>query len=282
MQVKKNIKEKIGVEHEILFTDNSKTNQGICAVYNNLALQAKFSYLCFVHEDVLFQTSNWGQKIIKTFSEDAAVGLIGIAGCKYKSSYFSGWFSNTKQLDCANYIHQYKQGIETVHLSPSDNNSLQEVVCIDGVFMCASKNAWNDNRFNEKFLNGFHFYDIDFSLRIAHSYKVIVTFDVLLTHITEGGNYGNEWAKIAMHWHKMAGKNLPFSKIEVNRGLADKNIINATFDFLKNYNISFLNKVKWIVLQKIYLLPSCYYSLMKFIFYRPLRLKYLYKLFRQK
>lgn len=279
IQVKQNIEKTIGVEHEILYYDNRKLNNGICFVYNTLATKAKFPYLCFVHEDVLFQTNDWGKKILEIFSNDKQIGLIGIAGCKYKSKYFSGWFSNSKELDCANYIHQYSDRIEKVCFSPNNNKLLEEVVCIDGVFMCSTKEAWNKNKFNDKLLTGFHFYDIDFSLNVANSYKVVVTFDVELIHITSGGDFGNKWVIIAMNYHEQMNKNLPFAKTPINKKIADGNIIIGTLDFLKNYNISFINKIKWIVLQKLYFNPKYYYGILKFILYKPLGLKKLHKLY---
>ena len=281
-QVQTNIVNTIGTKYEILYFDNREMNKGICAVYNELASKAQFPYLCFLHEDVLFENQGWGNKIVEIFSSDPGIGLIGVAGSKYKSAYFSGWFSNMKELDCANYVHQYKTGIERVHLSPGDNYLLEEVVCIDGVFMCSKKEAWETNKFNEDLLTGFHFYDIDLSLRIAHHYKVVVTYDVLLKHITSGGDYGNKWVEIAMKYHQQMRSQLPFSKIKVEYKIADRKVIEAALDFLKKYNISFSNKIKWVTLQKLYLSRIYYYSILKFLFYKPLGLKYIHNLFRTK
>lgn len=281
-QVQNNIQRYIGIEYELLYYDNRQFNKGICSVYNELASKAKFPYLCFLHEDVLFQTHAWGNKILETFNSDSEIGLIGIAGCKYKSAYFSGWFSNNKKLDCANYIHQYETGIEAVHLSPEDNNLLQEVICIDGVFMCSKKEAWQASKFNEDLLKGFHFYDIDFSLKIAQSYKVVVSYEVQLKHITSGGDYSNNWVEIAIKYHQNSPIKLPYSKIYVDNKIADKNIIKAMLDFLKKYNISFSNKIKWVTLQKLYLFPQYYFPILKFLFYKPFKMEYIHKLFRTK
>lgn len=281
-QVQKNIQQTIGINYEILYFDNRKINKGICSVYNELAAKSKFSYLCFLHEDILIQTKDWGIKLIEIFSTDDKIGLIGIAGCKYKSQYFSGWFSGLKELDCANYIHQYKNGSEFVHLSPSDSDGLEEVVCIDGVFMCCTKEAWSKNQFNEKLLTGFHFYDIDFSLKIAHSYKVVVTYHLQLTHITTGGDYSSNWINIAIKYHQHKRDELPFSKITVDNSFVDKSVIKTTMDFLKMYHISFRNKIKWVTLQELYLSPAYYYSILKFLFYTPLRLKFIHNLFKTK
>jgi hypothetical protein len=273
--VRTNIAETIGVPFEILYLDNRNEKKGICQVYNELAERARFPYLCFLHEDVILNANDWGKEIENIFLTDLNIGLIGIAGCKYKSAYFSGWFSNNKKLDCANYIHRYKNKdiIEKVHLSPSDNNDLQEVVCIDGVFMSCTKKAWDETRFDSSFLKGFHFYDVDFSLRLARHYKVVVTYDIELVHITSGGDYGNAWVEIAIVYHQKMKSSLPYSKIGVDQTHADKNVVIAMADFLKNYKITFGNKIKWIFLQKLYLSPKFYYSILKFFLFSFVRIK---------
>ncbi len=281
-QVQDNIQKTIGIDFEILFIDNRELNRGICTVYNELASRAQYPFLCFVHEDVLFETKHWGKNISEIFSNDSSIGLIGVAGCKYKSLYYSGWFSGMRNLDCANYMHQYKSVVENVHLSPSGNNSLQAVACIDGVFMCATKAAWEAHKFDEKFLKGFHFYDIDFSLRIAQQCKVVVTYDVLLKHITSGGDYGNKWVEIAIRYHDHVKSKLPYSITRVDQKVADQKVVIVTLDFLKNYSISFTNKMKWIINQKLHLSPLYFYPSLKFLFYKPLSLKHLHQIFKNK
>ena len=271
--VQKNIRETIGVPFEILFVDNRNDKKGICEVYNGLAQKAKYPYLCFLHEDVLLRTQNWGVEILNTFSKDEAIGLIGIAGSKYKSAYFSGWYSGVKMLDCGNYIHQYRAGSEHVFLSPSGTKISEEVVCIDGVMMCCKKEVWEQTLFDEKLLKEFHFYDIDFSLRVSRHYKVMVTYDIDLVHITTGGDYSNNWVETAILFHKEKKTELPFSKIDLNQHEIDNRVIIKTMDHLKNYKISFRNKKRWIVLQKLYLNPLFYYSILKFMLYQPLGLR---------
>lgn len=271
--VNENIKKTIGVPFEILYTDNRTAKKGICQVYNELAPKASFDYLCFLHEDVLLKTGNWGQKIIDIFSKDEKVGLVGIAGSKYKSGYFSGWYTGVKELDCANYFHQYPSGFEHVLLTPSGTKEPEEVVCIDGVMICTKKNVWKKTLFDEMLLKGFHFYDIDYSLRVAQQYKVIVTYDIDLIHITTGGDYSNNWIEMAISYHEKKKSSLPFSKINVNKKKMDRQIAITTMDHLKNYKISFRNKIRWVVLQKLYLNPLFYYSILKFMLYQPLGLK---------
>src|ERR1700750_840709 len=92
-QIKQNISETIGVPWQLVLIDNTQLNKGICHVYNLGASQAQYDIICFVHEDVLFQTSSWGAAIASYFRDDAQLGLVGIAGGRYKSQTLSGWWT---------------------------------------------------------------------------------------------------------------------------------------------------------------------------------------------
>lgn len=273
--VRKNIELTIGVQYEILAFDNSSKCLGICKVYNQLAYEAKYPLLCFIHEDVIFKTNNWGAKLCATF-RDKQVGLVGIAGAKFKSQYFSGWFTNNRQMDCARYIHQYPDYMEQVVLNPEPGTLHQEVVCIDGVFMCCTKEVWETLRFDER-IKGFHFYDIDFSLNVSGQFKVLVVFDIELVHITQGGDYGNTWVEASIEYHKSFKSELPFSKWKIPYGKMNRRVVLGYLDFLKNFDISFQNKLKWILYQSLHSKPLYYVSILKFLFYKPLGLKRIFR-----
>ena len=68
-RLKANIQETIGVEHEIIAIDNRETHWPIAKVYNEGARRARFPYLFFVHEDVRFHTTGWGEVIAEKLQE---------------------------------------------------------------------------------------------------------------------------------------------------------------------------------------------------------------------
>ncbi len=278
-QVSDDINRTIGVACEILNYDNRTENAGICSVYNRLARQALFDCLCFVHEDVLFQTQNWGRNILEAFEKDKDLGVVGLAGAKYKSAFFSGWFTGVQALDCAHYQHQYSTHLEKIFLAPDKSKKHENVVCVDGVFICCRKTVWEKILFNEKKLKGFHFYDLDFSLRAAKIYRLAIDFEISLTHITSGGDYGDKWIDEAINFHYSNSQSLPFPTEEKFKQY-DLQIAKNNLDFLKNFKISSRNRLRWVKLQKLYLYPGLYYSVTKFLIYRPLGLRHLHKLFK--
>jgi glycosyl transferase family 2 len=279
-QARRNIEQTIGVEHEILFFDNLE-KKGICEVYNYLAGRAKFSYLCFVHEDVLFQTANWGVVIGDIFSANHAIGVVGVAGSKYKSKCFSGWYSGIRSFDCANILHRYSYGDESIYLQPHSENALEEVVCLDGVFICSRKEIWQHSKFNEADLKGFHFYDIDFSLRASAICSLAVSFNINIIHITTGGDFGNNWVKTAIEYHSRSGKLLPGTKLINHSNSIEERISKTWLDFLKGYRISWKNKLRWIRMQKLHYKPALYYPIVRFLFYEPFGIGKFRKLFKK-
>lgn len=270
--LKDNISNTIGVPHEILVFDNRIEKKSICSAYNYLAKLAKYDLLCFLHEDVIFTSVNWGKTLINIFERDTKVGAIGVAGSKYKSAAFSGWYTGVQELDCANIIHRDKGNDQKIMLRPSSVVDNEEVVCLDGVFIASLKTVWEDVRFDEENLTHFHFYDIDYSVRASIRYKVVVTYEIDLIHITKGGDFGNKWVEVAIVFHQLKRDLLPLKTKEIGNNY--EKIISKTYlDVLKNYHISTKNKKRWIQLQGLNRQSDFVYDIAKFLLYKPLRLK---------
>ena len=249
LQVKRNIDETIGVECEVILIDNTIEKKGITQVYNTGASQAKFDIICFVHEDVLFKTMNWGNKIIQYFQNDARLSLVGVAGSRYKSKTLSGWSTGIRRYDCSNVLHINASGKEEkLYANPFSSAALEYTVTLDGVFICARKKSWKKNPFSEE-LKGFHLYDIDFSFRNAQEAKVAVTYEIDLVHLTEGGNFGDHWLDNTIQWHRSLSQQLPKSAdaSDVKNFSQIERIINKKWlHRLRSEKISFANRVRWV------------------------------------
>lgn len=215
--VSRNIAETIGVVFEIVAIDNSRGAKGICEVYNQGTLQAKYDILCFVHEDVEFKTASWGQHVIDVFAAEPDLGLLGIAGSTYKNAAPSGWHGIGFFTDHVNILQGHKQiEAELRHYCRNPyNDKLTEVVSIDGVWFCTPKKVAKQSPFDQKTFTGFHAYDVDFSLAVRQHYKVKVTYDVLLKHFSEG-NYDRKWVFEILKLHNKWHKHLPAQSAAIN------------------------------------------------------------------
>ncbi|MBP1663595.1 MAG: hypothetical protein H6Q19_735 [Bacteroidetes bacterium] len=178
----RNIDDTIGVPYEIVCINNSRNEYSIFSAYNKGIAQSKYPFLCFVHEDVNFQTKNWGN-IIKSHLNNSTTGLIGVAGSNTVLSVPSSWSSSQEK-----YINIIQSGKHSEHirLPIEHNDDKQEVILLDGVFLGANRDIFSKIAFDEK-LKGFHGYDLDICLQSAFAgFQNYVVFDVLIEHYSKG------------------------------------------------------------------------------------------------
>jgi len=270
--LKINIHETIGSVYELLVWDNLAEPKPIAEVYNMLAARAKYPICCFIHEDIQFRTKNWSDKLQKAFEENPETGMIGIAGAKYKSRTPSGWSTGIPTLDYCNIFHEDKFG-SVQHLYNNPAQSIFEpVVNIDGVFMAIRRDVWDDMKFNEKILRGFHLYDIDFSFQVHKKWKAAVIFNIDILHFTQGGNFGNDWLENTLHWHDHFAKELPQCTEGLKvPGVIEKKIAKNWLYRLHTENISWNNKWKWIKEGKTWQDPTAWPYIGLFFFGNTLK-----------
>ena len=206
--VKENIETTIGVPYEILAIDNRDSGSGICKVYNEQAAKAKYEVLCFIHEDVILHTNGWGRILIDLLT-DSSIGLVGISGTVYKSGIPAVWSACDSSLYRTHSIQHFAN-----EPAPIINNfnplqeSFAEVAVIDGVLMATKKKVFGEFQFDEDRLKAFHGYDLDYSLQVGTKFKVVVTFGILLEHLSEG-TLNAEWLKDSLLIHRKWEKVLP-------------------------------------------------------------------------
>lgn len=196
-QIMANIELTIGVEHEIIAFDNLEARLGIAEAYNLSARKAIYPYICFMHEDILFETREWGKKVIAHLS-DKDLGLIGVAGGDTKGIVPSSWSSSAFESEMS-IIQHFRLEAKAPELViktgyPDDLSNLKKVVCIDGVWMCTRKEVFEKFQFDQAIINSFHGYDIDFSLQVQSAYAVGVVFDIIFHHFSEG-TFNREWVQ---------------------------------------------------------------------------------------
>lgn len=253
-QVQSNIIDTVGVPCEVIVTDNTVNSMPITQVYNLGASKAKYDTLCFVHEDVLFETQGWGVKILEYFNQNKKLGLVGVGGSKYKSKTPSGWFCGLQEFDCCNISHLDRAGnTELLLMNPEKGSRLQQVVTVDGVFMCCPKNVWSEIKFDDVLLRDFHLYDLDFSLRVSEVYESAVTYEIDILHIVKGNHYGDRWLESTLKWHKHFNKRLPVNITNSGKkNLIESHIVRIWLIRLKHERITLKNKLKWLHAIKIW------------------------------
>lgn len=196
--LKDNISETIGVEYELVVIDNSKNQYSIFQAYNEGVRRSQYPYLCFMHDDVLYHTQDWGKNVVEHF-QDEKVGLIGTFGTHFLPKTPSGWYQS-KVVSGGGLISISKNGVielECVGDYTHFNDQLSiEAVAVDGLWFCAPKSIFSEVSFDEINFKGFHCYDLDICLQIRKAgFQVRIISDILLDHTTSTGKFPVEWVK---------------------------------------------------------------------------------------
>lgn len=224
-----NIDKTIGVIYEIIFIKN-EGQYSLCKAYNIGTKKSQYNYLCFLHDDILFKSVGWGKRLIDLMGNDQSIGLIGVAGTKFKSTYPSGWGQSP-------YLTQFNRGhIFSKLTGQSENhfnfdkknipNETDDVVCVDGVLLFTKREVLQVCHFDEKMLTNFHGYDIDFSLQVYfNSYRVLVDRKLLLIHHS-GGNYSKQYTLANRLIVKKWKSKLPAATIDTNLRFLKKKILD--------------------------------------------------------
>jgi hypothetical protein len=214
-EVQENIKATIGLPYEVISFDNSQGIHGIAHVYNLCAAKAKFDLVCFIHEDIIIKTPNWGKIAVDIFNENNSLGLLGIAGTTYQPFFPSSWGHPQlpgKTLQYVNILQHFKFSDQTRrHLfSNPSSERLKKVATIDGVFFITKQQVLKDHQFDEQLLKRFHGYDVDFSLSVNKNFEVAITYDILIEHFSEG-RFEREWLFEAFKIQNKWASHLPIN-----------------------------------------------------------------------
>lgn len=179
-----NLESTVGSRYEIIHIDNSEGKYSIFEAYNLGIEKSRYPYLCFVHEDVIFHTEGWGERVIEHLSNPEA-GIIGVAGSDLITRVPAGWSVSGKKM----HLIQSQKGETKSHkiiIPENYQGKSRDVILLDGVFLCMRKEVTDRIKFNEH-LKGFHGYDLDISLQsIEAGYINKVAYDILLEHFSKG------------------------------------------------------------------------------------------------
>ncbi len=235
-----NIKNTVGCEYELIVIDNSENKYSIFEAYNLGIDKSSGDYLCFIHDDILFHTQNWGKVVQRIFDQDQQIGLIGIAGAKSKTKMPSLWWSCPKEDKVATII-QHIPGRAVERWNPGKSEkAITKVVAVDGVFMGTRK----DNRILfHSGVSGFHNYDLNLSFEYKkYGYEIVVVNEILIEHFSLG-NIREDWFESSYELFKFYEKHLPLN-LDNNKTNKQQEIRNAIWFIteclkLKKYKIAF-------------------------------------------
>lgn len=214
-----NINSTIGdIDYEIIWIDNSLNQYSIFEAYNIGVEKSTGNYLCFMHEDIIFHSKNWGN-IIKNIFNNEKVGIIGVIGGYYIGKFSTDWYSS--RITRGEIIQGYykKNLYQKKHFNVNKYNYGPYVAAIDGLWMCIPKNLFTNHKiqWDSNTFHGFHLYDLDICMQVnSLGYKIQIADDILIEH-QSSGNPNKTFYDNCVLFHKKWNRILPFtSTLQIN------------------------------------------------------------------
>lgn len=185
------VAETVGIAFEYIAINNQDGGFGLAEAYNRGGERSSCEVIVFVHDDVFFATSDWGSIIIEKFRNQSELGLLGLAGTACLQTRYPFWVAAKGPFIHGQVVH-HSGALKLSQYSSAEQD--QYVVAVDGLMMATSKTAFMQHHFDQETFDGFHFYDLDFSVRVSDSHRVMVTTDILAKHLS-GGHFDDVWKR---------------------------------------------------------------------------------------
>jgi GT2 family glycosyltransferase len=209
----KNIKMTIGTAYELIVVDNSKSIHSIFEAYNIGVSRSKFPILCFMHDDILYHSTDWGLNILAHFA-DSDTGAIGIAGTPYYPRMPGSWWAGG--LVNETIVNQTPEGLKTSYKTAGSGLSRKnEVLVLDGVWLCIRKTLFERIKFDESQFDGFHFYDMDICMQIhVIGSRLYSITDIAIQHFYTG-KVNIDWSRNAHIFYRKWKRSLPAAVVSL-------------------------------------------------------------------
>ena len=220
------------VVYELVWIDNSNNKYTICQAYNKGVKMAKYPYLCFMHEDIVFYTEGWGTMAIDAMS-DSDVGMLGVQGCTYFDESTIYWtMSGFRKANTILPGQIEKKKEDDYPISGND------VVIVDGMWMFTRKELFQDIHWDEQTYHGFHMYDLDMCMQIVSRGMKIRLVDKVWIQHNSYGNWNADFFQGCLLFHNKWDAFFPVSVMPITeevRKVANK----ASFYTICKYGMEF-------------------------------------------
>lgn len=191
-ELRRNVDETIGTAYQWIVVDNSENRYSLCAAYNEGVRQAEGELLCFMHDDIVYHTHDWGKNVERHF-QLPEVGMIGVAGSHIIPAA-GDWRVGFIPYHVLHFVQRNHSLMQYDSYFAEEarlcvDGLLTEVAVLDGVWFCLPKRLFDSGtvRFDDRNFTSFHIYDTDISMQVVQTgRKLYVVDDVLLEHNSKG------------------------------------------------------------------------------------------------
>ena len=160
-------------------------------VYNKAisSFSSEEAIMVFCHNDIEFDTPNWGKILLKHFNKsDNNYQILGVAGATEMNEHATWWLNKSNQMNFSKMIGivNHDNGIRKWESRYSEPHfGVKPVLLVDGLFIAVDTEDI-EHKFDENY-KGFHMYDVSFCFpNYLDGCNIGVITDIRITHKSIG------------------------------------------------------------------------------------------------
>ncbi|HEY5292882.1 MAG TPA: glycosyltransferase [Burkholderiales bacterium] len=192
------------VPHEIVLISDARS---LAEGYNRALRRARHDIVVFTHDDVEIVSPDFAARLLRALGRHELIGLAGTRKMVGAAWHFAGHPHLAGQVGMSNADAGYL--VTLYGIGERESKGLQ---ALDGLFLATRRDAALRLGFDEATFDGWHLYDLDFSLRASSAgMDCAACNDILAVHASQG-SYDADWLKYAQRFldkHKGRVEPLP-------------------------------------------------------------------------
>ena len=164
--------------------------RSLAGAYNEGARAARHDRIVFMHDDVEFVSPGAFASLSRALDE---VDVVGLAGSERASGPGVMWAGHPGLHGWISYPGT-ESGFDATSFGLA-HGLVRGIRTLDGLLIAARRRCALEVGFDAATFDGFHFYDLDFSIRADRGgFSIGVTTDVLALHASKG-SFGDDWRR---------------------------------------------------------------------------------------
>lgn len=195
------------VPHEIVLINDALS---LAEGYNRALRRARHDLVVFAHDDVEIVSPDFAARLLGALRRHDLIGVAGTRKLVGGAWHFAGHPHLAGQVGMPG-----KDGGYVVTLYEIGEPESKGLQALDGLFLATRRNAAMRLGFDEATFDGWHLYDLDFSLRASSAGMDCATCNGILAVHGSQGAYDDAWLKYAQRFvDKHKGRVEPMQGLE--------------------------------------------------------------------
>ncbi len=180
--------------------------EGLCRVIRDALRRADGKFLAFLHDDVGFgRARGWARTLARVLDRHPRYSVLGVAGASILQD--NGYWYN-EQVSCGHVWHVTGGETRLTRFAMPHEDPLP-AAALDGFFLFARTEAVRQLELNDTLFDGFHFYDMELSIRARLAGLELAVTDAVDLEHRSTGSFGEDWERYRRAFAERYREHLP-------------------------------------------------------------------------